>query len=190
MWICLEMLVPLRTPRLFFANLGTLMLHTGTLGAHLQEIERIAVQRHNILTHQFVNSAGIAEALKATDQMAWVQQMNAIDAQVWEIINEGADLRMMERYIQALQEYAQSHKPNFGDRKSVLTLLYKAYSGNNRMDNTQIKADFKELYRQLEDMDLRKMDLIRDPVCILCRDYEHGFVEDVKVGLILVLEML
>ena len=35
---------------------------------------------------------------------------------------------MMERYIQALQEYAQSHKPDFGDGESVLTLLYEAYS--------------------------------------------------------------
>ena len=34
------------------------------------------------------NAAGITEDLKATDQMAWVQQMNAIDAQVREIINE------------------------------------------------------------------------------------------------------
>lgn len=35
---------------------------------------------------------------------------------------------MMERYIQALQEYAQSHKSDFGDGESVLTLLYEAYS--------------------------------------------------------------
>ena len=42
---------------------------------------------------------------------------------------------MMERYIQALRECAQSHKPDFGDGESVLTLLYEAYSDNNRMDN-------------------------------------------------------
>lgn len=82
------MLVPLRTPRLFFANLGILMLLSGTLGVYLQEMERSAVQQHNILTHQLVNSAGITDDLKTTDQMAWVQQMNAIDAHVREIINE------------------------------------------------------------------------------------------------------
>ena len=91
---------------------------------------------------------------------------------------------MMERYIQALQEYAQSHKSDFGDGESVLTLLYEAYSDNNRMDNAQIKADFKELYRQLEGKDLREMDQILDPVCILCRDHEQaGFITGIMVGM-------
>ena len=97
---------------------------------------------------------------------------------------------MMERYIQALRECAQSHKPDFGDGESVLTLLYEAYSDNNRMDNAQIKADFKELYRRLEGMDLREMDQILDPVCILCRDHERaGFLEGVKVGVMLAQEL-
>ena len=91
---------------------------------------------------------------------------------------------MMERYIQALQEYAQSHKSDFGDGESVLTLLYEAYSDNNRMDNAQIKADFKELYRRLEGKDLREMDQILDPVCILCRDHEQaGFIAGIMVGM-------
>ena len=93
---------------------------------------------------------------------------------------------MMERYIQALRECAQSHKPDFGDGESVLTLLYEAYSDNNRMDNAQIKADFKELYRRREGMDLREMDQILDPVCILCRDHERaGFVDGIKIGIML-----
>ena len=93
---------------------------------------------------------------------------------------------MMERYIQALRECAQSHKPDFGDGESVLTLLYEAYSDNNRMDNSQIKADFKELYRQLEGMELQEMDQILDPVCILCRDHERaGFVDGIKIGIML-----
>ena len=97
---------------------------------------------------------------------------------------------MMERYTQALQEYAQSHKSDFGDGESVLTLLYEAYSDNNRMDNAQIKAAFKELYRQLEGMELREMDQIIDPVCILCRDHERaGFVEGVRVGVFLAQEL-
>ena len=64
------MLVPLRTPKLFFTNLGTLMFLSGTLGVHLQKIERTAVQRHNILTYPLEKSAGITEGLKAIDQMA------------------------------------------------------------------------------------------------------------------------
>lgn len=98
---------------------------------------------------------------------------------------------MIGRYIQLLKEYARSHEPDFGDgESSVLTLLYEAYSNNNRMDNAQIKTDFKELYRYLEGMELREMDQILDPVCILCRDHERaGFVESVKIGLLLALEL-
>lgn len=64
------------------------MLLSGTLGTHLQEIDRTATQRHTMLMQQMAQAASITEELKATDQMAWVQQMNAIDAQVREIINE------------------------------------------------------------------------------------------------------
>ena len=64
------------------------LLTSGKLGDHLQEIDRTAAQRRTMLTHQMAQAAGITENLKATDQMAWVQQMNAIDAQVREIISE------------------------------------------------------------------------------------------------------
>lgn len=64
------------------------LLTSGKLGDHLQEIDRTATQRRTMLTHQMAQAAGITEDLKAADQMAWVQQMNAIDAQVREIINE------------------------------------------------------------------------------------------------------
>ena len=37
---------------------------------------------------QMAQTAGITEDLKALDQMAWVQQMNAINAQIREMINE------------------------------------------------------------------------------------------------------
>ena len=64
------------------------LLTSGKLGDHLQEIDRTAAQRRTMLTHQMAQAAGITEDLKVTDQMAWVQQMNAIDAQVREIISE------------------------------------------------------------------------------------------------------
>ena len=64
------------------------MLLSGTLGAHLQEIDRTAAQRYTTLIQQMTETAGITEELKATDQLAWVQQMNSIDPQVREMINE------------------------------------------------------------------------------------------------------
>lgn len=93
---------------------------------------------------------------------------------------------MIERYVKTLQDYAQSHEPDYGDSESILTLLYEAYSDSNRMDDAQIKADFNELYRLMNGMELKEMDRIIYPVCTLCRDHERsGFVEGVKVGMIL-----
>lgn len=91
---------------------------------------------------------------------------------------------MIEKYIQALKEYALSHEPNFGDGESVLTLLYECHDENSPYDNEQIKADFNELYRMMNGMELREMDKIIYPVCTLCRDHEKaGFIEGIKIGI-------
>ena len=89
----------------------------------------------------------------------------------------------MEEYFRALENHVASHKLNLGDCESVLSLLYEAYSDNNRMYNDQIKADFAELYHALNGMPLQEMDWIINPVCTLCRDHErNGFVHGVLVG--------
>lgn len=52
------------------------------------------------------------------------------------------------------------------------------------MDNDQIKADFKGLYKVMNGMKLQDMDQVVYPVCLLCRDHERaGFLEGVKVGI-------
>ena len=66
--------------------LYTGMLLSGKLGTHLEEIDHTAAQRHTMLTHQLVTSAGITEELKASDQMAWVGAMNNIRNAAEEII--------------------------------------------------------------------------------------------------------
>ena len=78
----------------------------------------------------------------------------------------------MEEYLRALENHVASHKLNLGDGESILSLLYEAYSDNNRMYNDQIKADFAELYQALNGMPLQEMDWIVNPVCALCRDHE------------------
>ena len=91
---------------------------------------------------------------------------------------------MIKRYIQKLRDYALLQESDFGDGESVLTLLYEAYNEVHRMDNTQIKADFNELYRRMYGMELREMDRIIYPVCTLCRDHEQaGFVNGLKIGI-------
>ena len=64
------------------------MLLSDKLFSHLADVDQQAKDLHDRLMKQIAAQAGITEQLKAQDQMAWVQQMNAIDAQVREIINQ------------------------------------------------------------------------------------------------------
>ena len=54
------------------------MLLEGSLNAHLDEIDRQANEMMERLTAQMAQAEGVTEALKAKDQMAWVQAMNNI----------------------------------------------------------------------------------------------------------------
>jgi len=96
----------------------------------------------------------------------------------------------MKNFCVVLNHYISESHLNFGDGESVLTMLYEAYSECNRLDDAQIKADFNELYRLMNGMDLREMDKIIYPVCKLCRDHEKaGFVEGIKIGICLANEL-
>ena len=62
------------------------MLLKGTLNAHLEEIDRQANEMMDRLTAQMAQTEGVTEALKARNQMAWVQAMNSIKNRAEEII--------------------------------------------------------------------------------------------------------
>lgn len=64
----------------------TTMLLSEKLFSHLAEIDQQAQDMYNRLMSQMAVRAGITEQLKATDQMSWVQKMNAISSQIREII--------------------------------------------------------------------------------------------------------
>lgn len=96
----------------------------------------------------------------------------------------------MKTYFEKLRTYIAENPPDFGDGKSVLTLLYEAYADSNNMDDGTITEDFNELYRQMNGMELREMDKIIYPVCTLCRDHQRsGFVEGINVGIQLQTEL-
>ena len=98
---------------------------------------------------------------------------------------------MIEKYIQALKKMALSDGLNLGDADTVLEMLYECYNENHPYDNEEIKADFNELYRQMNGMPLREMDKVIYPVCKLCRDHEKtGFVEGIKIGIRLANELV
>ena len=63
------------------------LIVTGKLYAHLRETDAAAQMRLETIMPRLMQDAGITEMLKAQNQMEWVQRMNAIKAQVEEIIN-------------------------------------------------------------------------------------------------------
>ena len=98
----------------------------------------------------------------------------------------------MKPYIEKLKSYLAEHPPNYGDcdARSVLEMLYTYYSQYNRLDTPQIKSDFEALYQQLTGKPLRELDNIIDTVTTLCWQHEQsGFVEGIKVGLLLSAEL-
>ena len=62
------------------------LLLSGKLPAHLDDVQRSAEKRLEMMITQMAKDAGVDEALKADDQMEWVQSMNSIRAQAEEII--------------------------------------------------------------------------------------------------------
>ena len=96
----------------------------------------------------------------------------------------------MKNYFETLKAHIETDPPNFWDGNSILTLLYEAYNEVNPLDDGTIKADFNELYQQMNGMTLREMDQIIYPVCTLCRNHEKaGFIEGIKIGIHLASEL-
>ena len=89
-------------------------------------------------------------------------------------------------YLRVLNEHIQSHPLKLGNSASVLALLYESYIELQGFENEQIKADFNELYRTMNGVELQELDRVLYPVCTLCRDHERsGFIHGVKVGIML-----
>ena len=96
----------------------------------------------------------------------------------------------MKSYLEALKNYIEQNPPNYGDAESILGMLYECHNENNPYDNEQIKADFHELYQQMNGMSLNEIDRIIYPVCRLCRDHERaGLIEGIKIGICLASEL-
>ncbi len=54
------------------------MLYSGTLNAHLEEVDKSAYEMFTRLVKDMAAQQGITEALKAKDQLIWVGAMNNI----------------------------------------------------------------------------------------------------------------
>lgn len=64
----------------------TAMLLSGRLMPHLREIDRQAQEEVECLLRQMMERQGVDEALRASDQMAWVQKVNALKAMAEEVV--------------------------------------------------------------------------------------------------------
>ena len=62
------------------------LLLSGKLNAHLEEIDRAAIEMYDLLIEQYAERQGVTEELKARNQMEWVRRMNSIREQAEEAI--------------------------------------------------------------------------------------------------------
>lgn len=62
------------------------MLLDGKLFQHLAEIDQACEDHMELIIQQMKAQEGVTEALKATDQMAWVARMNSIRSRAEEIV--------------------------------------------------------------------------------------------------------
>ena len=90
----------------------------------------------------------------------------------------------MNKFYDTLKKHIADHQSNLDNGDSVLILLYKAHSECNRLDYDRVKADFKELYHQMNGMTLPEIERILDPICSLYMDHERaGFIEGIRSGI-------
>ena len=64
----------------------TEMVLSGKLNEHLAEVDQTCYERMERLVKQMAEREGVTEALKASDQMAWVGRMNNIRSRAEEIV--------------------------------------------------------------------------------------------------------
>ena len=67
-------------------SVDTSLFLSGTLFKHLADIDRACNERMETIIAQMKEREGVTEALKATDQMAWVGAMNNIRNRAEEIV--------------------------------------------------------------------------------------------------------
>lgn len=64
------------------------LLLSGKLDSYLADIDQQAQEMMNLIVQQMAQAQGITVALKATDQMAWVGQMNNIQVCARELVDK------------------------------------------------------------------------------------------------------
>ena len=97
----------------------------------------------------------------------------------------------MNEFMTALQTHLATQQPNYPDNaESILEVLFDAYNESSGFDNAAIKADFEELYRLMNGKPLKEIDEVIYAACTHYMNHEKaGFIEGIKVGMLLAREM-
>ena len=72
--------------RQFCPALYSPLVLSGELHTYLADLNEQATERCSLIIEQMAEAEGVDEALKASDQMLWVQSMNSIRSRAEEII--------------------------------------------------------------------------------------------------------
>ena len=90
----------------------------------------------------------------------------------------------MPDFYSFLKIYIDTDPPNFGDRDSILTLLYEAFAETNPMDDGQLKQDFHEFYELMNGMPLRDLPslypLQRPSEIRLCSRSDNWYIAGIR----------
>ncbi len=78
----------MRREYLRITNLGLLneLILSGNLWTYLADLNEQAMDRLHLIIRQMAEAEGVTEAMKAENQMLWVQSMNSIRSRAEEII--------------------------------------------------------------------------------------------------------
>ncbi|MBO5079054.1 MAG: hypothetical protein J6B67_05160 [Oscillospiraceae bacterium] len=91
----------------------------------------------------------------------------------------------MNKYVQCLKEHLRSKPIDYGysDAKSILDMLYFAYTQENPVENEEIRTKFDGMENILSQLSLDDNNTIFGLTCTLCAEYAHmAFLAGVHVG--------
>lgn len=94
----------------------------------------------------------------------------------------------MNPYIQYLQEYLTEKHIDYGysDAKTLLDMIYYAYSLNNLIDNEKIRDRFNKANKILSRLTMHDNNQLFEMISELCEEHAHlAFLAGVHVGYLL-----
>ena len=112
--------------RQFCPALYSTLVLSGELHTYLADLNEQATERCSLIIEQMAEAEGVDEAMKAENQMLWVQSMNSFVAEFWhcECVCERSEKAFTNKY----QRWCRKHGYNFSEEKAHT--IYDEVSGH------------------------------------------------------------